>query len=174
MPVEFIKDGTSSTAAFSEWILGTNSNLPVRRTYSTANPFLAPGQFVAFADECRSLPDTGPFTIDRGVPWFVGGYGHTVYNHALEPNAKSCTNAGSILDGAWTASSFHPGGVNVGFADGHVSMIGKIDVSVWRTPRDPRRRRSRLVALKDWAILHAHVYNERRTINVEETLRGRG
>ncbi|GAC1306661.1 MAG: DUF1559 domain-containing protein [Isosphaeraceae bacterium] len=132
VPIEYIKDGTSSTAAFSEWILGTNANKSVRRTYITPTLLVAPNQFVAFADECRSLPDTGPFTLNRGVPWFVGGYGHTAYNHALEPNAKSCTNAGSVDDGAWTASSFHPGGVNVVFADGHVSMIGKINVNVWR------------------------------------------
>lgn len=132
VPVEYVKDGTSTTAAFSEWILGTNPNSPRRRTYAVSGPPSGADPFQTFADQCRSLPDTADFTMDRGFPWLGVKYGSSAYNHALEPNAKSCTNAGSIEQGAWTAGSFHPGGVNVIFADGHVSTIGKINISVWR------------------------------------------
>ena len=57
----------------------------------------------------------------------------TLYNHVLTPDHNSCLNNTLIQEGAWTASSKHPGGVNVMFADGHVSAVGRsVDVKIWR------------------------------------------
>jgi prepilin-type processing-associated H-X9-DG protein len=60
------------------------------------------------------------------------------YNHFMTPNTLSCTYPSDPFPGwggvfaAVTASSNHPGGVNVGMADGSVRFIkNSVNVQTW-------------------------------------------
>jgi prepilin-type processing-associated H-X9-DG protein len=71
--------------------------------------------------------------------WALGDYWHagsitggTRYNHVMPPNTWSCGYGGTHDGGASTASSRHPGGVNVLMADGSVRFTKQtINVQVW-------------------------------------------
>ena len=82
----------------------------------------------------------------------------TLYNHVLTPNAKlnDCMGPQNPLRPAWKAArSHHPGGVNVLFCDGHVTVRqghgepGKLD-----GPGDPKQWRSS--QCRQLLILHKH------------------
>ena len=62
-----------------------------------------------------------------GRPYFSG------FNTVIQPNGPSCTDRdGDWAWGVWTASSRHPGIVNVLFADGSVQRIAdEIEEKVW-------------------------------------------
>ena len=72
-----------------------------------------------------AAPPTGATTmVSVGAYWWFGRWYAGRYNHIMPPNAKFCTT-GSINGGemAFGTSSYHPGGVNVNFADGSVKFI---------------------------------------------------
>ena len=77
-----------------------------------------------------------------GRTWITGYYTATRYNHLIPPNGISCiyndigaTTIGSATNEgatASTASSRHPGGVNVLFADGSIHFVkSSISNVVW-------------------------------------------
>ncbi len=134
-----ITDGTSNTAIFSEWVKGkhnlsTTSSGP-ERTYQGSLPDgTTPVALATLAASCQS--STKPFLDggnwdNRGAEWLdhncaVGG----CYSHIQTPNKKGCLFSNEILNQQYStirtivgASSFHPGGVNVGFLDGSVKFI---------------------------------------------------
>jgi prepilin-type N-terminal cleavage/methylation domain-containing protein/prepilin-type processing-associated H-X9-DG protein len=132
------KDGTSTTAAMSEWILGTPQLLqsdPRRSVFQTPSLLVRPDQFEQFMAECRGI-DRARAQISpssKGQSWLLGDLSYTLYNHVLGINENSCTNHGAVQEGAWTAGSFHPGGANVLYVDGHVQYVGQgLSLSVWR------------------------------------------
>jgi hypothetical protein len=90
-----------------------------------------------FRQECRSLtPETAQAfrqEIDSGQNWLEGNMNWTRYNHLLPPNRLSCKN-GITWDGvAMSASSRHPGGVNLLLGDGVVRFVSdQVDEQVWR------------------------------------------
>jgi prepilin-type processing-associated H-X9-DG protein len=79
----------------------------------------------------------GRFSPYAGMGWIFFGLSATVYNHVLPPNSSTpdCA-AGSLSVGssmAFTARSFHPGGVNAVRADGSVRFTSQeISLPVWR------------------------------------------
>ena len=77
-----------------------------------------------------------------GRTWITGYYTATRYNHLIPPNGISCTyndNGATTIETATnqgatasTASSRHPGGVNVLFADGSIHFVkNSISNVVW-------------------------------------------
>ena len=66
----------------------------------------------------------------------MGLNGNTAYTHVMTPNTFSCAYGQPDTNhpqGALTASSHHPGGVNVVFCDGHVTFIpNSISYPVWQ------------------------------------------
>jgi prepilin-type processing-associated H-X9-DG protein/prepilin-type N-terminal cleavage/methylation domain-containing protein len=132
-------DGTSQTAAVSEWLRGHNTGAvrdSQRSVFLTPVAYTAADQLDLFAGSCLSLnlrdAPLSPLTV--GSPWIHGDFGHSLYDHVIAPGGTTCLNGSQHQLGAWTAKSNHRGGANTLFADGHVHFIGTtIAMSVWRS-----------------------------------------
>ena len=99
---------------------------------------------LAFLQQCKAIPATTTPTNPTqwsGACW-TGSHAGTLhfnaYNHWNTPNGLSCVAANSWggppggFNDIITASSNHPGGVNVGFIDGSVHFIkNTISPNIW-------------------------------------------
>lgn len=123
-----IRDGTSQTAAMSEWV---RDDLIL----STSSERLTAGGLDPFSKLCASLPrqSSEPWPNKKNAGWLAGSFGDTLYNHTLPSNKNTCVNIKTPQQGAWTAGSLHGRGAHVLFADGHGRFITEsVDLSVWR------------------------------------------
>jgi prepilin-type N-terminal cleavage/methylation domain-containing protein/prepilin-type processing-associated H-X9-DG protein len=155
LSIRDITDGTAKTAVFSEWVKGTAGGFARRNaltetyeidspgggSYGPQNPSAAPTGLDAMVRACAVSAASARGNWDwKGEYWIWaesprgGGYQHTG-----SPNSFACFyNDGgytfrSIVNGPVSASSLHPGGVNVAFLDGGVRFISdSIDIKVWR------------------------------------------
>ncbi|RUL88135.1 DUF1559 family PulG-like putative transporter [Tautonia sociabilis] len=148
-----LRDGTSSTALFSEMLVGTGPPSPVRADHPLAKHGYAfklsldspvdqgangAAAAQAFVQACRSIPGSqtsfGTLTPANGSHWIGTNPGSCIiwsgYNHYNGPNGYNCQanndpNTGGYgnIMNALPPSSNHPGGVNVCFADGSVKFI---------------------------------------------------
>jgi prepilin-type N-terminal cleavage/methylation domain-containing protein/prepilin-type processing-associated H-X9-DG protein len=131
-------DGLSQTAAMAEVLVGDLSMSRRRAIWDTPYGLMAADQREQFAHLCRITCDNAssappPDTWRKGRPWSSGQPGETMYNHVMYPNDCSCSNDGSVQEGAYSAASAHPGGVNLLLADGAVKFVStSIDLGVWR------------------------------------------
>jgi len=147
-----ITDGLSNTAAFSEDVMGvgaglTNSSDTVIDTVQptstvsnsgVANSTATVSNSYAFYLVCKTKNPLSPGASTYS-DWALGDYWHagsitggTRYNHVMPPNTWSCGYGGTHDGGASTASSRHPGGVNVLMTDGSVRFTkSTINVPVW-------------------------------------------
>ncbi len=109
-------------------------------TYAAAPSSVTPANMLnanpalLFAQGCQSLPGTtaSPYPAAVGVEMFAGNPGYvslSSYMHWTTPNTVPCQNS---LDpivgfvgpyGSASATSLHPGGVNVCFSDGSVHFL---------------------------------------------------
>jgi prepilin-type N-terminal cleavage/methylation domain-containing protein/prepilin-type processing-associated H-X9-DG protein len=138
--------------------LVTLSSTKRRGTYLWAPPGAPTGSLdmglngvaaaTAFAAACKSVPG-GQLAFGGGQPvngniWLAGnpssGMMWDSYNHFTGPNSTGCiwqpidpnTGGTGTLGDAMPPSSNHPGGVNVGFADGSVRFIkDTIALTTW-------------------------------------------
>lgn len=129
-----ITDGTAKTGMMSEWIptqtIGDNLEYVRGIGYIL---WISKGTYTdkeTFIQQCLSIelsPDVNQTSM--GLSW-IDGF-ETAYHHVFTPNRRSC-EGGPF--GARTPSSFHPGGVHLLFADGHVDFIDdSIDQAIWRS-----------------------------------------
>ncbi len=132
MTARDITDGLSNTAAVGERL----SPLEGRSDYGgdawkhriTRLTTVYLVDYDQFADECEF----------RSVPPLITRFPSSTFDHIQTPNRNSCRNGGSFVFGAgadatYAASSMHPGGVNLGLADGSVRFIADgISRQVWR------------------------------------------
>ncbi|SIO43262.1 prepilin-type processing-associated H-X9-DG domain-containing protein [Singulisphaera sp. GP187] len=131
-------DGFSSTALMAEWMLGGGASGvqdPRRTVFATPVSLIRPDQLELFAEQCRlQVLEAGQsITSNKGANWLYGEFGHTIYNHVLNPNESSCTNGTLVHEGAWTASSLHGEGSHVLFVDGHIQFLrNSIHKNIWR------------------------------------------
>ena len=123
-------DGMSTTALFSERCLGNSSSSDLPADYS-----LVSGKI----DSCESIGPTTPrFTEGvewSGERWADGNIFYTRYHHIFSPNKPSCNFSTDDYTGSAvvTATSRHPGGVNLLNADGSARFVKEtIDPTVWR------------------------------------------
>lgn len=103
-----------------------------RRGYETVDEMLA---------YCQSAT-ADHFESRAGETWFLSGFHTTLFNSANVPNPVSpdCTDDGGtdlhtalIHNGVFSASSRHPGGVNVMMMDGSVRFVKDgVTLAVWR------------------------------------------
>jgi prepilin-type N-terminal cleavage/methylation domain-containing protein/prepilin-type processing-associated H-X9-DG protein len=85
----------------------------------------------------RGLPSV--YSNLAGASWLMAGKRCSAYGHDLPPNspipdcAVSWENQHDAMVSCITARSFHQGGVNALFGDGHVEVVGDgIGTAVWR------------------------------------------
>jgi prepilin-type N-terminal cleavage/methylation domain-containing protein/prepilin-type processing-associated H-X9-DG protein len=151
-PIDFaaITDGLSMTAGYSEKVKGIGNGYcgpdqlqPTSAISSTpvaTNQGVINGQTVwldavpqAYYQACLQSPASGPNAqystagaISQGQFWFDGHAETGLYNHLMTPNTWSCDDANNswVNDAAAsTASSRHPGGVNLMMMDGSVRFV---------------------------------------------------
>ena len=96
---------------------------------------------------CQGIPGNqaafGPLSPPNGCVWIGGNPGSCMlwdaYNHFMPPNTIACDSTsdgntagyGSIAD-AFPPASNHPGGVNMGMADGSVKFIkNSVNLQTW-------------------------------------------
>jgi prepilin-type N-terminal cleavage/methylation domain-containing protein/prepilin-type processing-associated H-X9-DG protein len=130
-----VLDGTSNSAAFSEWVKGTNGQNRIGNGHVfTGGSMTGNASVISQTDAttCQGLTATG---YDyKGELWTHqdtgrgGGYWHITF-----PNKRSCTGGttintktapgGNELGAMIGPSSYHSGGVNMLFLDGSVKFI---------------------------------------------------
>jgi prepilin-type N-terminal cleavage/methylation domain-containing protein/prepilin-type processing-associated H-X9-DG protein len=138
-----IDDGPGNTAVFSEAVLGDGND---NRISIPGDWFVLPSSghtrqevYAAFAS---LVPGTGAAAqvSVAGRHYLAGDYVESRYNHIMPPNRASGVVpvlgdlVTSINNGpqATTASSRHPGGVNLATADGAARFVrDEVDVAVW-------------------------------------------
>ncbi len=128
--VASIKDGTSHTIAISEkglGVLGTRSIIG-QATYPVVG-------LDTNAAACLATASNLQYNANRAIAaWHAGGlwsFGHphwAGFSTILPPNSPSCYfpkqgNNPSESVGVFSVSSYHPGGVVAGFADGSVHIV---------------------------------------------------
>lgn len=107
-----VTDGTSNTMAFSETAQG-------RPTY----------------DDQGNVSTS--WELNRGRGWADPYYNSTVFSIGPKSTPNSSTSQYLLLNAA-NATSFHPGGVNVGFLDGRVNFISEtIEGNTWHAMGTP-------------------------------------
>lgn len=129
IPLNAITDGTSTTVAMAEWLVGTQQHDeadPSRLIYGTPLPAFSLYSYSQFLEACRNT-DTADSYVggwNKGQNWLWGELGHTLYTHMLRPNDLSCYyGLGNTRRGAWSIGSLHPGGAHAVFVDGHVAFL---------------------------------------------------
>jgi prepilin-type processing-associated H-X9-DG protein len=158
--VQAVTDGTSNTVMISEKLWGLSNSPPVPRASNNfkrtiylpamdlPSSVIDTGSAVtalAFIRSCQAVPgnqlDFPGASNGNDFAWAISAPFFTTSNsyvHFLTPNQLSCTYAtdpSGGYGGAWgaiTATSNHPGGVNIGMADGSVRFVkDSIALNTW-------------------------------------------
>ncbi|HVC92122.1 MAG TPA: DUF1559 domain-containing protein [Pirellulales bacterium] len=136
-----IRDGSSSTVAMSESVLGggglfATGPMPADVQLVYAYPPGMGGPVPLSAAACQNSSMWNGWDL-RGFTWVAGEFRAAAYNHYYTPNQNipDCISYSGPdeLTTAWRAArSFHPSGVNILLADGSARYVSEtINVAVW-------------------------------------------
>jgi len=140
-----VSDGLSNTLAFSERAVDSNpagGALDVKVQATTYQPASAGGFTTSGISDrriCLGSAVNGRYTFGgNSTPsggngfgyrwswhWAGGHWYHIGFVTTLPPNAPSCYNRDTNFQSMLTATSFHPGGVNVTLMDGSARFISE-------------------------------------------------
>lgn len=129
-------DGLSQTVAFSEKPSPTEADQltpeddPKKFPLWISTRMTTPGTEAQFIDLCRS---SGNSPVPLNIPLVLADG----YTHMFTPNTRGCWNNAPVNDPSlkayMPASSYHWGGVNALFVDGHVGFVSdSVDSAVWQ------------------------------------------
>ena len=132
-----IRDGLSSTVAFSESTLGPGN----KPSSPAGGPAIIPNGEVleltgaTVTTDAVCVPNaTAIWSGLRGDKWMNGHFGDTLFTNYYPPNAKQCDCGNASHNYAQTAArSWHPGGVHVCLCDGSVRFVSsQIHLATWQ------------------------------------------
>jgi prepilin-type processing-associated H-X9-DG protein len=146
-----VLDGTSNTIAYAEATVGAATevkgqkliglvNVAIPAAALQQNVFNNPAGVLSGIKTCTAAwnSKSGSVDIQRGDSWVHGSMAMTLFNTVVTPNGESdqwtyCSDTGSGSASRFSNSdSYHPGGVNVLMADGHVQFIkNTINQTTW-------------------------------------------
>ena len=141
--IDYISDGVGNTALFCEALLGDGSDDVVSKPgdwFVISPPSHNRQDLYSALQAIQPVAEAGSQVSLAGRTFTSGDYLDTRYNHIMPPNGPSgvvpngADLVSSINNGAQatTASSRHPGGVNLALADGSLRFVkDSIDVQVW-------------------------------------------
>jgi prepilin-type N-terminal cleavage/methylation domain-containing protein/prepilin-type processing-associated H-X9-DG protein len=147
IPLTGITDGTSHTALFAE-VMRTTDTWPHVSNVRTNTVVILQLADLPESNDGRAFPpcatgDDWYASISyAGLQYERSLWGTTLYTHTLPPNWNRLVSGGTqhyncgdyaIAHIHVAASSYHPGGVNVGLADGSVRFVADgIDFATWQ------------------------------------------
>ena len=149
-----VTDGTSNTVAFSESVVGDLTHFTGGRDgiawtnsgayYQTFDAWSRQSYILAGIQKCSQMWSTrqnAPGQEDKGWRWASNMTGDSLFNTIVPPSSTTypwsgCrpdNGPGPVTDGQYeNANSLHPGGCNVGFADGSVHFVkSSIAMNTW-------------------------------------------
>jgi prepilin-type N-terminal cleavage/methylation domain-containing protein/prepilin-type processing-associated H-X9-DG protein len=133
-----ITDGTSNTAMYAEikrtrWSYPSPPPADPLNTLDQINLIAAASLTLqTYPAACNTLSSRITY---RGLQYYRNLVEMTNYTHTMSPNSRffDCGDVSSFISAHMAARSYHPGGVNVGFADGSVHFIkDSININTWR------------------------------------------